>query len=63
MAVKNAIDTIKSRLVEVVVSEFEKNIPNSKTLKENIVFKNNFISDKQNPERKIDSMKLINRHM
>ena len=27
MAVKNAIDTIKSRLVDVVIAEFEKNFP------------------------------------
>jgi len=59
MAVKNAIDTIKSRLVEVVVSEFEK-IYSSKTLKENVVFENNFIFDKENPERKISFNEIIN---
>jgi len=59
MAVKNAIDTIKSRLVEVVVSEFEKKYL-SKTLKENVVFENNFIFDKENPERKISFNEIIN---
>jgi len=59
MAVKNAIDIIKSRLAEVVVSEFEKLYPKSKTLKENFVFENNFIFDKKNPEKKISFNKIV----
>jgi xanthine dehydrogenase large subunit len=59
MAVKNAIETIKSRLADVVIAEFEKSFPENPTQKENIIFKNNFISDKENPERKIEFDKLV----
>ena len=59
MAVKNAIDTIKSRLLEVAVSELEKKY-SLKTSKENIVFENNFIFDKENPEQKISFSELVN---
>ncbi len=59
MAVKNAIDIIKSWLAEVVISEFEKNYPASKTLKENIVFENNFIFDKENPDKKISFDEIV----
>ncbi len=59
MAVKNAIDTIKSRLAEVVIAEFEKNFPGVKTQNENIIYKDNFISDKLNPERKIEFNKIV----
>jgi xanthine dehydrogenase molybdopterin binding subunit len=59
MAVKNAIDTIKSRLADIVIEEFEKTYKGTKTQKENLVYENNFISDKENPERKIEFDKII----
>ena len=59
MAVKNAIDTIKSRLSEVAVSELEKKY-SLKTSKENIVFENNFIFDKEKSEQKISFSELVN---
>lgn len=59
MAVKDAIDTIKSRLADIVIEEFEKGFSGNKTQKENIIYENNFISDKENPERKIEFDKII----
>jgi xanthine dehydrogenase large subunit len=59
MAVKNAIDKIKSRLIDIVISEFEKKYPSGKTLKENIIFENNFISDKEKPDRKMSFDEII----
>ena len=46
MAVKNAIDKIKKNIAEVVANEIDTNV-------ENIIFENNFIFDKNNPDKKI----------
>ncbi len=59
MAVKNAIDILKSRLIEVVVDEFERLYPADKILKENIVFENNCIFNKENPGKKISYDEII----
>ena len=59
MAVKNAIDILKSRLAEVAVAEFNTRFPDDKTVKENIVFENNFLLDKVNPVRKISFPELL----
>jgi xanthine dehydrogenase large subunit len=59
MAVKNAVDIIKSRLADVVVSDFEKKYPEIKIAKENIVFENNQVFDKENPEYKISFSELV----
>ncbi len=59
MAVKNAIDIIKSRLLEVVVSEFERKFTHNKILKENVIFENNFIFDKLFPQNKISFNEII----
>ncbi|MFA4851784.1 MAG: xanthine dehydrogenase molybdopterin binding subunit [Bacteroidales bacterium] len=59
MAVKNAIDILKSRLVEVVVNELERLYPADKILKENIVFENNYIFNKENPGKKISYDEII----
>lgn len=53
MAVKNAIDTIKSRITELFAKEFSKPFPNNPSLQENIVIKNDVIFDAKNPDRKI----------
>ncbi len=59
MAVKNAIDILKSRIAEVAVAEFATRFPDDKTLKENIVFENNYLSDKVNPIRKISFPEML----
>ncbi|MCX6246029.1 MAG: xanthine dehydrogenase molybdopterin binding subunit [Bacteroidetes bacterium] len=53
MAVKNAIDILKSRLAEVSVAEFKKKTKDDRSRKENILFHNNVVSDKENPDRTI----------
>ncbi|MGD0712240.1 MAG: molybdopterin cofactor-binding domain-containing protein, partial [Bacteroidales bacterium] len=60
MAVKDAIDTIKSRLAEIVIAEFEKNFSGAKTQIENIIYKDNLIFDIANPDRKIEFDKIVN---
>ncbi len=60
MAVKNAIDIIKSRLInEVLLSEFKRLEPKNNTLKQNIVFKNNYIFDRKNPKVQIPFDEII----
>ena len=59
MAVKNAIDTIKSRLSEFVVDEFRKKYEGICSHKNDIVFENNFVFDSKYPERKISFQELI----
>jgi len=53
MAVKNAIDIIKSRLLDVVIPELDKLNSTTETSKENVVFEKNFIYDKELPGKKI----------
>lgn len=59
MAVKIACEKIKYRIAEVIATEFNKKDKSKKTLKEDIIFENNFIIDKKNPERKIEFAKAI----
>ncbi|MCX6231323.1 MAG: xanthine dehydrogenase molybdopterin binding subunit [Bacteroidetes bacterium] len=59
MAVKNAIDTIKIRLIKVVLEEFNKDAFTNHSKAEDIVFKNNLVFDKSYPERNINFKKLI----
>ena len=59
MAVKNAIDIIKSRIAAVAVSEFEKLDSVNKTLKENIVFENNLVFDRIKPTNKISFEDIV----
>jgi xanthine dehydrogenase molybdopterin binding subunit len=59
MAVKNAIDILKSRIAEVAAAEFATRFNDVKTVKENIIFENNFLSDKANPDRKIAFPELL----
>jgi xanthine dehydrogenase large subunit len=53
-AVKNAIDKLKERLSEVAVG-----ILKNDSKKENIVFENNFIFDKNNSDKKIPFKELV----
>jgi len=63
MAVKNAIDTLKSRIASEIAHMWtEKNLKNP-TLPQSIVFENNQIIDSAHPERRIgfaDAMPLLN---
>jgi len=62
MAVKNAIETLKSRIAEVMATEFSKQRPEKQSLPENIIFENNYISDKVLPYHKIafaDAMPIV----
>lgn len=59
MAVKNAIDILKSRIAEVAAAEFVTRFKDDKTIKENIVFENNYLSDKENSIRKISFSEIL----
>jgi xanthine dehydrogenase large subunit len=62
MAVKNAIDKLKKRITEVIAVEFSKQRPDKQSLPENIIFENDYISDKLMPYHKMafaDAMPLI----
>lgn len=59
MAVKNAIDILKSRITEVVVKEFNASGIQEQSKAEDIVFENDFIFDKQHPERKVAFEEII----
>jgi len=61
IAVKNAIDALKARLMPIAAEELCKNFPAFPTHAENIVFKDNFVFDSKNPERKSSFRDLISR--
>ncbi len=63
MAVKNAVDILKTRIAEVMAAEFSKQRPEKPSLPENIIFENDYISDKLQPYHKIafaDAMPIVN---
>lgn len=63
MAVKNAIDKLRSRIVKLMSAEFSKSNPQNPSREENIIIQNNLISDSKNPDRKMqfaDAMLLAN---
>ena len=53
MAVKNAIDQLKSRIAKLLAIEFSKQRPEKPTSEDHIVFDNNTIVDSLYPDRKI----------
>jgi len=59
MAVKNAIDSIKSRLIEVACDEFNKKQHPNPSIADDIVFHNNFIFDKLHPDRILPFKELV----
>ena len=59
MAVKNAIEKLKSRITKVVIEKFNKNYEGKPSEKENIIFKNNEISDITNYDKKISFDEII----
>ena len=58
MAVKIAIEKLKSRLTEIAVQHFNKEEKHN-PLKDNICFKDNQVFDKEFPEKKISFEKLV----
>jgi len=62
MAVKNAVDTLKSRIAETVAQVFTEKYPKPPSNKQDIAFQNDMIFDLMHPERKIafaDAMPLM----
>ncbi|MCX6247237.1 MAG: xanthine dehydrogenase molybdopterin binding subunit [Bacteroidetes bacterium] len=59
MAVKNAIDILKSRIVEVAVEWFTDQFRDDKTHKDNIVFEKDLLTDTANPGRSISFAEII----
>lgn len=53
MAVKNAIDQLKMRIIDFILTEFNKTNLQSPTAKEDILIKNDLIFDDKHPDRKI----------
>jgi len=59
MAVKNAIETLKIRLSDVAAEELPKRFPGLKFNKENLVFENDFIFDRDHTSGKISFQELV----
>lgn len=60
MAVKDAIDKIKVNINSVVAEFFNSENNDNKTKTENLIYSDNFITDKENPQRKIEFEKAAN---
>lgn len=59
MAVKNAVDILKSRIREVVLKEFNTAAIQNPSKTDHIVFENDNIYDTENPDRKIGFIEII----
>ena len=59
MAVKNAIDTIKLRLIETAIKEFNKMQDLNPSKTEDIQFNNNSVYDQLHPERKLPFKDIV----
>jgi xanthine dehydrogenase molybdopterin binding subunit len=59
MAVRNAMEKLKARISNVIADHFNKNNSDNLSRPENIVFKNDWIYDSQNPGRKISFVQAI----
>lgn len=59
MAVKNAIDKLKSRMADAIAAVFTEKYPDSPSLPGSIVFKNDFILDNDHPDRKLSFVDAI----
>jgi xanthine dehydrogenase molybdopterin-binding subunit B len=63
MAVKNAVDTIKSRIAETLAENFSEKNPGSPSNSQSFIFKDNEIYDREHPDRRISfasAMELMN---
>jgi len=63
MAVKNAVDLLKSRICEVLATVFNENSPASPSKKQDIAFENDHIFDIRHPDRRMsfaEAMTLMN---
>lgn len=59
MAVRSAMEKLKIRISNVIADHFNKNNSDNLSKPENIVFKNDWIYDSQNPARKISFVEAI----
>jgi xanthine dehydrogenase molybdopterin binding subunit len=59
MAVKNAIDKLKSRLVEVALADLKSKLKNDSIIADQITFSDNFVFAASNPETKIPFKDLV----
>jgi len=62
MAVKHAIDILKSRIAEAIAQVFTEKHPASPSLQDSVIFQDDYIIDEKHPERKIafaDAMPLM----
>ncbi|HEX7415300.1 MAG TPA: xanthine dehydrogenase molybdopterin binding subunit [Bacteroidia bacterium] len=60
MAVKNAIDKLKTRITKLFAKEFTKSHHDNPSEKENIVIANDLIFDTKHPDRKIPFVEAMN---
>ena len=60
MAVKNAIDKLKKRLIEIAYKSIKKKSKENKISKKDVIFKNNYVFDKNFNDIKISFKELIN---
>ena len=59
MAVKNAVDIIKLRLIDVTIDEFNKKQHPNPSIADDIVFHNNFIFDNLHPDRILPFKEIV----
>ncbi|MCK4664136.1 MAG: xanthine dehydrogenase molybdopterin binding subunit [Bacteroidales bacterium] len=59
MAVKDATKKLKKRIATVLAEEFNKNSKTKLSKPENLIFENNFIYDKNNPDNKISFKEAV----
>ena len=59
MAVKNAVDKLKSRLTEIFLQEINKNHPQKPSLEGSVLFQDNYVADQMHRERKKSFKELI----
>jgi len=59
-AVKNAIDTLKSRIAEEMVKVFNENNTNDPTVQQSIIFQNDVLLDSLHPDRRMKFEEVMN---
>ncbi|MCK4678641.1 MAG: xanthine dehydrogenase molybdopterin binding subunit [Bacteroidales bacterium] len=59
MAVKNAVDKLKSRLTEIFLQEINKNHPQKPSFEGSVLFQDNYVVDQMHRERKKSFKELI----
>lgn len=59
MAIRNAIEKLKYRLADVAVAEINEQYPGMHSIKDDIVFENDFVFDKSKPSKTIKFKELV----